>query len=283
MTRYGSVSPLWPSGPSGRKRLLGPVSVGQAGVGVAIALIAAVSFSDMVLWPSAEGAATVASVPTASDATASPPAAAGTGLCWQDWPNFVRGCGDGHPESSSKAAVPDAAPVREPAAPATANVLAAPAEAPSSSGSQPSTVAATDGARPAATGLPAQGASPPAVDKLSERELTFKHGYAQRRAALATSGAVAPTDSTASKAPPTKLVQAKHKRRKDQVVVQVYEMADGRRVVVRRHSGGSQTYPPIGGPGFRSAEIGQDRSGQRSGEPFGMRSGWFAFGSGRGL
>lgn len=106
-------------------------------------------------------------------------------------------------------------------------------------------------------------AAPPPPPTLSERELTFKQGFALRQAALGRSGAVAPK----------KVAQAKPKSQK-KPPVQVYVLPDGRTVAVRRQYGTSPLDPRANPGGFRSAGIGTERFGQGFGEPFGARRGW---------
>lgn len=275
MTKFGTDPRLWPASAGPRKRGLSSLNTVHTWVGLVVVLIAGLSLADQMAWPSADSA--VHAPPLAPDAVATP------GVCWHDWPYIRTNCDDNPAgAATSAAATPHTRQVRDAAVSSSAPAIGAPIVAATSfaprAGTGTPPVATTDGAGPPAPSAspvpsapPTQIAATPAAapSQLPERELTFKHGYALRRAVQA------PAEAAASPAPsaPAKLAQAKPKRRKVRTASQVYELPDGRRVVVHRRYGEAQADARTGWGGY--AEAGPQRFTQRFGEPFGGRSGWF--------
>jgi hypothetical protein len=158
------------------------------------------------------------------------------------------------------ASVQAAAPEREQAAAGT-SATSEQSASPEKPVESPAPVTASKAAAPAAA--------------LSERELTFKHGYRQRQAAMGR-----PVESVPAAKPNTpaaaKPKTAHAKPRRDRTPMQVYELPDGRKVVVRRPNrsyAAAQSEPQGGFGRFRAAENRADRSG--FGGPFGQRRGSF--------
>lgn len=277
MTRYGSGSSLWPERSAGSKRVLFLKGSIHIFVGVAVFLIAAHAIADMVVLRPA-------------DAAGKADMAGGSGLCWRDWPDIQSGCPAGRAPPAALGAVTRTVPiVSDDRAPPRSAALAETPRMQTATLSRPVTTdgsgrrgetAATPVAQPAATPTPvAQPATAPTplaqpamaaaalTAKQSERELTFKQGYALRQAAAGRPAAAAPQ----------KVANAKPKPRKQQrMPAQVYELPDGRTVVVRRPYGTSPVDARTNAGRFRSAEIAPQRFGQGFGEPFGARRGWFS-------
>jgi hypothetical protein len=113
--------------------------------------------------------------------------------------------------------------------------------------------------------------------QLSERDLTFKQGYALRQAALGRSATAkaAPQPEAAPAPQPSrkKVAQAKPKASKQRPHMQAYQLPDGRVVMVRRGYR-SQPDPRVAEGGFRSAEMRSERFGF-FGEPFPPRRSLF--------
>ncbi len=280
MTKYASASSLWPER-SSRRRRSGFSKTGMLVVGVASisVLVAAHSLADLVISPRDRvSLAVTTNAPTQAQPDAST-------VCWQDWPYIESGC---RRPTSAAASAPVAPPVRVVSGGLQQKNTAGAAA--SSAGASPNGQAATNGSGvrastvptpavttpPAAAAPPATGsiAPPPAATPvLSERELTFKHGYIQRQAALGRK-----VDSAQARAKPPAAHKTAHaKARKDRAGVQVFQLPDGRKVVVQRQYDrqygrydAAQVDPFGGGGRFRSAENRAQRFGS-SGE----RRGWF--------
>ena len=294
MTRYGSDSSLWPQRSAGPKRMLSLKRLVHICIGLAVFLIAAHSLADLVALPPADAGGM--------------PDVAGGGVCRRDSPYIQSGC-PAAGRTAGGALAEANRPVRIVTDDRAATLAPSPAAPPRSQDANLSRAATTDGAgrhdEAAFTALVQHASAPPVAQPtpatvpapatqlapaarpatspaaaapatLSERELTFKQGYALRQAALGRPGAAA--------AAPQKVVQSKPKPHKQRAPVQVYALPDGRTVVVRRQYGSAPVDARAHAGGFRSAGIGPERFGQGFGEPFGARRGWFSQGGGpRGL
>lgn len=269
MTRYGSGSSLWPEQSARSRRVWTLKRTLQVVVGVAVSLIAAHSLIDMVApEPGAVGTEKVATSGAGAARNNAKLALAGTS-------QPVRNGADNVTQTERTA--------EQVPAPTEAN---APAEATRKSETTPARAAAAadETARPqevvrAPTAQPA--APTPPRKQVSDRDLTFKQGYAQRQAALgrAPAPAAAPAPAPAADAanaphPARKKVaqaqaQAKSKPHKQRAPMQAYQLPDGRMVMVRRGYRSS--------PDARVAEMRSERFGfgQGFGEPFGQRRGIF--------
>ena len=258
---------LWPDRAHGRKRLFSRQTSFHVGLGVLVFLIAAHSAADLVAWQPL--AVADASAPTTGDP------------CRRDRPTAEAGCSAG-----SAAVMPR--PVIRPfrvitddrdtrTIPANALETSPPVDPPAS------TPVALDRLQQADRASLAPATISPPVEPvgMSEQDLTFKHGNAWRRAALARSASHA--SAAATVAQQNKLAQAKRQPRGDQMAAQVYELADGHKVVVHRRYGNAQADARMGEGGFRSAEIGSNSFSQRFGEPAGARPSWFSPGGVNGL
>ena len=293
MTKYGSPNSLWPA-QGGRRRRFSASTMLYTGIASLAVLVAAHSLVDSLVWQRQDAQSLT---PTDRSAFSGP---GSDTVCWHDWPYIETGC-VASPSASAQTAPLSARPVRRVDGRAAAGehtpaieskiagerIAASPTAAstsPSAPGS-PSAGGATDGwgrgagsvrtVDTSASGpTPAPAAAPepvPAIGAaaLSEQDLTFKHGYIQRQAALGH-----PVDSAPQAAKPPATRKAAHaKPRKDRAAVQVYQLPDGRKVVVHRQYGGYDAARLDAQAGrFRAAENGWTRG---SGEPSGERRRWF--------
>jgi hypothetical protein len=262
MTKYECGYSLWPERASGRKRLLSSGRAIYFGVALVVLVIAVHSVADMV----ARNPTDIAVV----EAPVVPEAAAGAGTCRRDWPDFENGCAV---RPAPTVAASAASPVR---------VIADDRAAPGIRANQvettrPATATTTtvdgSGRLPSAGRAPrARAVPPPAVAvNSSEPQLTFKRGYAVRHAARTVAALPAQSTMQPAAAPEqVKPASTKSKPRQERTAVQVYESADGRRIVVHRQYGSARVDARSDIGRFGSAQIGSDRFGRRIGERQGL-------------
>ena len=260
MARTDSGLSLWPERASGNKQLLSAGRAIQLGVVAVVLLIAVHSAADMAVRNPVDIAT--------ADAPIASPTADGAGTCRLDLAYVETGCAVRPAQASSRSAT------------RAVRVIALDRAVTETRANQVETTRATNIAMATTTTTDgsarqqfAEWAPPPVAIKTPEAPLTFKQGYAARRAAK--TAAAMPAQSTGRTAAAVRRFKAASTGtgpRPGPATVQMYGFPDGRKIAVHRRYGSARADARRGTGPFWSAEVGPAGFGGRAGERQGFLS-----------